>query len=699
MRNLLKEVDWGTMFEDRSVEDMWQLFKSKLLFLQEEFIPESNSSQFGKPKWMDRQVLNAMKDKARAWKKYQFCRTNGNYVKYKHLRNRFKSVMSRSRLEFEKKIASEIQTQPKAFWNYIRRKSKPVSRVQRLRLTDGSLTDTDEETAQCFNSYFASVFTREDPSQISLLPLEHQDRALLTDISIQDSHILEILDNLKVNKAAGPDGIHPRTLHETRFQIVKPLRYLFTKSFEQGTIPRDWKDAVVVPIYKNGRKDVSQNYRPVSLTCIVSKMMERLIRDSVLDYLMLHRLLSERQYGFIPGRSCTLQLLLCIEEWSLKLDKGEQVDVIYTDFSKAFDTVSHSKLLQKLQLLGISGKVLCWIRNFLSGRRQKVRVEESCSSWEKVLSGVPQGSVLGPVLFLTYINDLPLVVQDQFVKLFADDAKLDRCVATVNDSRILQCSLDNVTNWSEEWALRMNAAKCKVLHLSRGKTIQKYEYFMNTNKGRVSLQEVECEKDLGVYVDEKLTFEHHVSKSIKTANKVTGIICRNFRNMGKDVFLNLYKSLVRPHLEYGSVVWSPRFINDQKRIEAVQRRATKLAPNVADLSYPQRLRYLGIPSLQYRRIRADMIQVYKIMHGIDRIDSGLFFEESNTSRTRGHRFKISKVRCKTSFRKAVFSQRVVDDWNALPDTVVEAPNINCFKTRLNSFWKNHPCKFSPSFYR
>ena len=169
-------------------------------------------------------------------------------------------------------------------------------------------------------------------------------------------------------------------------------------------------------------------------------------------------------------------------------------------------------------------------------------------------------------------------------------------------------TLDNVTNWSEEWTLRMDI---KELHISRGKTIQKYEYFMNTNEGRVALQEVECEKDLGVYVDEKLSFEHHVSKSIKTNKQ---IICRNFRNMGKDVFLNSYKSLVRPHLEYGSVVWSPRFINEQKRIEAVQRRATKLVPNLADLFYPQRLRHLGISSLQYRRIRADMIQVYKIMH-------------------------------------------------------------------------------------
>ena len=198
-------------------------------------------------------------------------------------------------------------------------------------------------------------------------------------------------------------------------------------------------------------------------------------------------------------------------------------------------------------------------------------------------------------------------------------------------------------------------------------------------------------------MDSKLTFETHVNKSVQSANKITGIIKRNFKYMGEDIFLNLYKTLVRPYLEYSSVVWDPATIRDQKLLEGVQRRATKLIPTIKDLSYEQRLVNLGLPSLQYRRTRADMIQVYKIVHGMDRIDPTIFFELVKDFKTRGHKYKLCKPRCRTSFRRHTFSNRVVDTWNSLPAGIVEAPDINSFKSQLNTFWKHHPLKFSPSY--
>ena len=221
---------------------------------------------------------------------------------------------------------------------------------------------------------------------------------------------------------------------------------------------------------------------------------------------------------------------------------------------------------------------------------------------------------------------------------------------------------------------------------------------MNSPEGPITLDEVEYEKDLGVYIDSKLSFETHVNNSVKLANKMTGIIKRNFKFMGDQVFLNLYKTLVRPHLEYSCVVWDPITLRDQRLVEGVQRRATKLIPNMQSLNYEQRLVNLGLPSLQYRRMRADMIQVYKIVTGVDRVDPNMFFEFAKSSRTRGHKYKLCKPRCKTSFRRHVFSHRVVDIWNSLSSSVVEAPDINSFKTRLNTFWKDHPIKFTPSFY-
>ena len=299
-----------------------------------------------------------------------------------------------------------------------------------------------------------------------------------------------------------------------------------------------------------------------------------------------------------------------------------------------------------------------------------------------------------------------LIVKEQFINAFSEELAVyllctcsredpRTCITSKEDVKDLQHSLDKMLDWSEECDLKMNASKCKVLHLSRNQNTRQNVYIMRDGE---QLGNVAAEKDLGVYVDERLSFETHVTKSVNTANKMTGIVNRNFKLMGHEVFINLYKSLIRPHLEYASVVWCPSTIRDQKRIEGVQRRATKLVSSITDLSYPQRLQILGIPSLQYRRLRADMLQVYKIIHGIDRVEPSSFFQLVDSSRTRGHKFKIAKQRGNTSFRLHSFSNRVVDVWNALPEYVVDSPNVNIFKSRLNSIWKNHPIKFTPSFY-
>jgi hypothetical protein len=425
--------------------------------------------------------------------------------------------------------------------------------------------------------------------------------------------------------------------------------------------------------------------------------MERLVRDALMKYFDQNNLLSDNQYGFIPGRSCTLQLLVCIERWSKDIEDGLPVDVVYTDLGKAFDTVSHRKLGHKLSSIGVKGNILEWIMEFLAGRRQKVRIEDSYSDWENVKSGVPQGSVLGPILFLVYINDLPKVLTKELLMLFADDAKLEKTLAAPEDHIILQDNLNKMTDWTKAWSLEMNTSKCKVLHLSRMQQENVNNYTMNCETGPVVLQDVPYEKDLGVYVDQKLTFEKHISNSSTTANRILGVVRRNFRHINQENFVTLYKSMVRPHMEYSSVVWSPHLAKDQKLLENVQRRATKLSFKNKSLDYEGRLRNLGLPTLQYRRSRADMIQVFKIMRGLDRINPSVFFTASHNERTRGHKYKIFKNRCRTNFRKFQFSNRVVDSWNSLPDHVVNSPNINTFKSRLNTHWKHYPTKFSPSF--
>ena len=332
-------------------------------------------------------------------------------------------------------------------------------------------------------------------------------------------------------------------------------------------------------------------------------------------------------------------MLEFLEDLTEILDEGKDVDLIYLDLCKAFDKVPHRRLLKKLWAYGIRGQIYNWIKKILSDRKQKVIVDGKTSTTANVSSGIPQGSVLGPILFLIFINDFPLVIQ-AFIKLFADDAKIYQIVSSLAEVAQLQDVLDNSVDWALVWKMFFNFKKCKHMHL--GIHDMNQTYTMKKDQEEVPIEKVEAEKDLGVIIDNKLTFSKHISTKIKVANRNLGLVFRTFTYIDKDIFLNLFKSIVRPHIEYASSVWSPVFKKDMIALENVHRRATKLVKSIAHLSYSDRLRKLGLPSLEYRRERADVIQVYKILHDIDKVDKSKLFTRSEYTATRGHSLKLFK---------------------------------------------------------
>ncbi|CAG2186826.1 unnamed protein product [Mytilus edulis] len=335
-----------------------------------------------------------------------------------------------------------------------------------------------------------------------------------------------------------------------------------------------------------------------------------------------------------------------------------------------------------VEKLGIKGCILNWIKSFLSGRKQCVRINNTTSTWSDVVSGVPQGSVLGPVLFLIFINDLPDVVEG-IVKVFADDCKVYSKVSSDYERCKLQENLDRLCEWSDMWKLKFNAAKCKVLHINPDNDLQ-YRYTMLDESGNfIALSTVNEEKDLGVTFESNLKFEKHISDIYNKAQRVLSLINHSFDYMDQDMFLTIYKSIVRPLLEYATCVWSPYLKKDIRKLESVQRRATKLVKNICHLNYEDRLRSLGLPTLEYRRDRNDMIQVYKALHGIDDIDWMSLFTLAPSNNTRGHSLKLFKKQCKTTHRLNTFSIRVVDQWNNLSDLTVTAKTLNNFKSALN----------------
>ncbi len=318
---------------------------------------------------------------------------------------------------------------------------------------------------------------------------------------------------------------------------MAPLYINFRKSVDLGEVPQAWRDGHVSPIFKKGSRSCAGNYRPDSLTAVACKLLESLVRDAVMDRLDVNNLLSGCQHGFVPGRSCSTQLLACLDICTQVLEDSQNLDAIYLDFQKAFDTVPHQRLLKKLSGYGIRGRVLDWIRAFLANRRQRVLVNGTASQWCPVLSGIPQGSVLGPTLFVAFINDLPESVHS-LVQMFADNTKLFHIIQRASDNIELQKDLDSLQEWSNKWQLRFNAAKCKVMHIGRNN--EKQQYTMGEKDEEVVLAETVVEKDLGVKVDNTLTFSDHIQQAATKAKNVIGMIHSSYSYIDVQVLRQLY---------------------------------------------------------------------------------------------------------------------------------------------------------------
>ena len=697
MRRMFQDVDWDTELDGHPVEEMWGIIRNKLTTATAKCIPKKNYTKQSqqKPLWMTAAAKEKIKAKQKAFTIYRTTLDKKDYDNYARARNQAKWATRKAVQEFEKRIAKEAKTNPKAFYKYAKSKTKSYTGVPDLKKNNGSIASTDLEKSEILNNFFCDVFTRENTDDMPTCDLKVFS-STLSDVKFTQEDVEKKLDKLKIDKSAGPDGLHPRILRELSPVLSKPLYLLFRKSLHECKIPSSWKDAHVSPIFKKGSKSLPCNYRPISLTSVVCKLLESLLRDALMSHMISNNLISTYQHGFVQGRSCTTQLLAVLESWTKILDEeGGCIDSIYLDFQKAFDTVPHRRLMMKLRSYGVEGDFSNWIEDFLRDRRQLVVLGGEKSSWAPVVSGIPQGSVLGPLLFLCYINDLPEAVH-AVVQMFADDAKLYRRIQKETDCVSLAADLKELEYWSSKWLLKFNISKCKVMRL--GSDSPPFDYQFGSESDRQLLEVTKVEKDLGVYVDDELKYSKHIQTVANKGTRLLTMIRRAYVYLDGPSLVLLYKSLVRPHLEYGNVIWSPTLKKNIQLIENVQRRATKLVPGLKDLSYEDRLKCLGLPSLVYRRARGDMIEVYKYLHNIYNVDAS-FLPLDKDSITRGHSLKIKKNRCRGRDRLFFFSQRVVNPWNSLTDEIVQAPTLNTFKARLDRFWQEYMYSLEPPCMR
>jgi len=435
-----------------------------------------------------------------------------------------------------------------------------------MLLDNNGLIKTDSnEMANILQSQFSSVFS--DPTAPHVRdpdfvvpdieqPLRDNELALC------EEDILKAINQIPSNSACGPDGIPVVLLKNCDSELVSPLMIIWSESMDSGVVPQFYKETFVTPLFKKGNRTLASNYRPVALTSHVIKIYERVLRQKMVAFIETNGILGDNQHGFRSGRSCLTQLLGHYDDIMNGLINDKDVDAIFLDYAKAFDKVDHRLLLLKLERYGFNEKIVKWVESFLSNRTQHVVVNGALSLAAIILSGVPQGSVLGPLLFILFINDMESCVNHSKIRFFADDTRMLKHISSCEDTVELQEDLDNVIQWARRNNMALHENKFELMiHKSCPNSLL-YEFpFQNetmtyVTSGGDTLYPVNELRDLGVTVSDDLGWSTHVNALSIKARSIASWALSAFKARDKLTMMTLYKSLIRSHLEYCCPLWN-----------------------------------------------------------------------------------------------------------------------------------------------
>ena len=591
----------------------------------------------------------------------------------------------------ERRAIEAIKTNIKYFFTYAKSLSKTKSNIGPF-LENNELIDDPQKKANILKSQFESVFINENIDNV--IPNATANSVSLSEIQFTEEDIANHIKELRTNAAAGPDEIPAILLKNCVDQLKYPIYKLWKISFENGTIPSNLKTGLISPIFKGGDRCAPQNYRPVSLTSHITKIFEKIVAKEINNFLETNDLFNEEQHGFRSGRSCLSQLLAHHNSIIEGLEDGSDVDVIYLDFAKAFDKVHHGILLNKLRKLGITGKMNKWLEQFLCNRTQKVSVEGCLSDESAITSGVPQGTVLGPILFLIHISDINKDVEHCRVSSFADDTRILKTIRKPEERNLLQADLNRIYNWSEKNKMKFNNSKFEMINYSVRPEDQVNHPYLTQDGTQIAIENEL--RDLGVTLSNDATFSSNIFEKVANAKKFVGWIMRTFHTREKLVMLTLFKTLVIPRIEYCSQLWNPYKVEEIQEIENVQRNFTKRINGLENLNYWERLRTLDLYSLERRRERYIIIYVWKIIRGLVPNIEGRNKIETYDNIRFGLRCKIPRRittatdRIQTCKDKNFFVNGP-NLFNCLPKDIrecTESPDV--FKRKLDKFIKGVP---------
>lgn len=658
--------------QSNSVDQNWTSIKKHLLDMLDKHIPSKYKSSRHNLPWLTNEIKRMIRRKQR---KFNLAKKTGNqhdWKCYKDLKMLVRNKLRKAHADYTNHTLTTAleEGNHKPFWGYIKCQKMDAGGVAPLK-KDGKLYSSSTDKAEILSEQFSSVFTRDQMDAIAHLP--GHDYPSIDKLTVTEEGVAKLLSKLSPFKASGPDDIPNRLLKELSTELAPAMTALFNQSLQTGQLPQEWKLANVSPIYKKEDKHIAANYRPISLTCVCSKLLEHIVVSHLLRHNDKHSILTPLQHGFRQKHSTVSQLLLTVTDLAKYHDDDKQVDIGILDFSKAFDVVSHRKLLFKLQHYGINGKLSAWIKDFLIGRHQRVVVDGAASTSTLVHSGVPQGTCLGPILFLYYINDITINIKSQ-MRLFADDALIYRPILSVSDHHILQNDLHTLEQWANTWDMRFNPCKCYILSMKRAGVKSAIFY---TLCGQV-LESVTNNPYLGVIFSDDLSFSTHVRQVCAKASRTLGFLRRNLRNCPQKLRELAYTSMCRSVLEYASPIWDPYLQRDIDSLERIQRKAARFTTR----DFRQRssvtamMRSLQWEPLAERRTKARVI----LMHLI--LNDEVAIPVSPSILQPGLRGRFIQPAHHYQQYKHSFYPRTIRDWNLLPSKLKDSPSLDSFKNGL-----------------
>ena len=655
MRTLSKEVSLLCENGQCTTEDIWITFKSKFLFLLNSYVPKFRPKNY-KQRWLSTKTIREIRKKRRLFnvsKNYPSFLASHRVKEQNQLCR--KLIDSDYKEHLNRRICDQLKLgNTKPLFKFIDSKkttNSPIVSFCMLSKEDNS------EVASTFLKSFSETFVKDNGNRPEVRPVSTESRPM--DLcTINENGVHTLFNNIDPRKSAGPDDLTSAAIKHFSKVVSPILTCIMQHSLNTGVVPADWRAAKVIPIYKKGDKSDPKNYRPISITSLVSKTFEHILSHAIMDHLEVNNLLTEVQHGFRKRHSCESQLLITADDLVNNFDVGVQTDVIVLDFAKAFDSVSFQKLHLKLFTFGIHPTIINWIRAWLSNRTYFVAVADHFSELGEVGSGVPQGSVLGPLLFLLYINDLPTVVKFSKVKLFADDVLLYHPIRSQCDSEELQEDLNAVVGWADTWQMSLNLSKCETCSVTRAeKRKQETKYVLGSNPRPIkSVNEFIY---LGVTFTNKLSFNTHISNIAAKGLRTLSMLRRTLRGASRETKTLSYFTICRPILEYASTVWAPERKFLQNSIERIQRKAFRW---VYQLGFKEQISEkmiaAGWEPLSQRRRTIDINTYHKIMSGDLAIDYSHHLKFNNVYNTRGG---LIRAQASTDVRKHSFFNRIIGE--------------------------------------